>query len=483
MDTRKIKCVLCKNFFFKIHIKDHYENCKKQLVKQSNSINSDKSEKSFNPPHMQIEKYIQPEIINYNDEMLNHFFKEYEKLFHSFVNGKTVALVGPSQSLIGTNKGNIIDKFDLVVRLNKSLPLSSNIKNDIGTKTDIIYNSLNTSDFPGQNNLNPELYKKYGVQYVCTSYPFNHNIFHDDILNYVYKYKFALPLKVMDDNKYKKFEKLLNTRLYTGTCAIMDLLSYPIKYLYITGIDFYQTKYYSEYRKISNDSLEHNRNNIIHQRKPQMDYLKNVSLFDNRIILDDYLDKMLYYDYYKVLKKLLSLDKNQIFNFGDIYLQKYFEMKISPCTFTKNNFNCSASYEQNHGKTNSPYLVFTDNKYYSKNINEYCIFITNDKNILSILNNNLESKKFIGNFYYTENKNSPSSIYLTSVFLSNLKSILSRIGIGNCNTFLAILLSIMLYLPDKHYFSYNEVLNNWKLNMDEKKFVLFLIKKKVLILI
>ena len=41
----------------------------------------------------------------------------------------------------------------------------------------------------------------------------------------------------------------------------------------------------------------------------------------------------------------------------------------------------------------------------------------------------------------------------------------------------------MLYLPDKHYFVLNEVFNNWKLNYDEKKFVAFLFKKKILNLI
>ena len=93
--------------------------------------------------------------------MLNYFFNQYDKLFTEFVNGKCIALVGPAQSIIDSGKGNIIDKFDLVVRLNKSIPLPDNIRNDIGSKTDIIYNSLNTTDFPGQNNLNPKLYKKH----------------------------------------------------------------------------------------------------------------------------------------------------------------------------------------------------------------------------------------------------------------------------------------------------------------------------------
>jgi hypothetical protein len=472
-----ISCPLCKNIFLKTHIKIHYQNCKNKKPtkiitekKISPEVYKKKEELLFN--ELRVDNYIKPEIITYNDSMLNYFFKEYEKLFLEYIHGKCIALVGPAQSILNTQKGHIIDKFDLVVRLNKSIPLPSSLKADIGGKTDILYNSLNTSDFPGENNLNPKLYKKYGIKFVCSSYPFNHNIFHDDISNYVYKYKFELPLKVMNDLKFRNFEKMLGTRPYTGTCAIMDLLSYPIKFLYITGLDFYQTKYYSEYRHISKEGLKYSKNNIIHQAKPQMDYLKNISLLDNRIILDDFLDKLLYNDYYKVIKNLLSFNKDQIFNFGDSFLQKYFELKVSYCTFTR------METINKKDKNEYPYLIFTDNKYYNKNNNEYCLYITKDKEVLNILNGNLVNKKFIGNFYF--NGNSNTSIYLSSKFLSFIKSTLSKINISNCNINLAILISILLYLPDKHFFDHNEIFNRWMINNEEKKFLLFLIKKNIL---
>ena len=203
--------------------------------------------------------------------------------------------------------------------------------------------------------------------------------------------------------------------------------------------------------------MKYNKNNPIHNNKPQLDYLRNLSFYDNRIILDGYLDKLLYNDYYKVVKNLLIYDKNNIFKFGDLYFQKYFEMKISSCTYTKSYFN------HNKNETNTPFLILTDNKYFKKENNEYCIFITNEKNMLNMLNDKMESKKFIGNFFYSENKNNPASIYFSDKFLTNLKSSLSRIGISNCNVNLAILLSIFFYLPDKNFFSYNEVFNSWKL--------------------
>jgi hypothetical protein len=451
--------------------RDIYSKNNNNYKKQNNN---EYVSKQFN--EMAVEKYIPPHIVSYNDNMMNHFFKEYEKLFTEYVRDKCIALVGPAQSILDTNKGDVIDKFDLIVRLNKSLPLPESLKNDIGTRTDIIYNSLNTSDFPGENNLNPKLYKKYGVQFVCSSYPFNHPIFHNDILYYVNKYKFELPLKVMNDLKFKRFEQSLGTRPYTGTCAIMDLLSYPIKYLYITGLDFYHTKYINNYRRISKEGLRHTKNSPIHQAEPQLDYLRNISFFDNRIILDGFLDKLVYHQYYKVIKNLNEIDKNTIFKFNDPSLERYFNLKISTLTYTKGDYNKNTDFYD------YPFLVITDNKKYNKKDNEYCLFMSNDINMLNFLNNNLITKKFIGNFFYN-NKQNNVSMFFNNKFLESLKQILYRIDITNCSINVAILIGIMLYLPDKHYFYSNEIFNNWSLSIQEKKLIMFLFKKKILNLI
>ena len=422
-----------------------------------------------------MQKYISRNLVSYDDSLIIYFLNKYEELFANYVSNKCIALVGPASSIIGSNKGPVIDKFDLVVRLNKALPLPENLKNDIGSRTDIIYNSLNTIDYPGENNLSTRLYKKHNVQFVCSSYPINNAIFRQDILNYVYRYKFEIPFKSMNDKKFNNFERYLGTRPYTGTCAIMELLSYPIKYLYITGLDFYQTKYYSEYRVIKKEQLRYSRNSIIHQCEPQLDYLKNISLFDNRIILDNFLDNLLYQDYYLFLKKIKDIDVNYIFNFGDPNFKKYFELRISSVTFTNKYF------DNNLDKSN---LIFTSNKIIYPNNNNYYILITNNKNELNYLNSKSinDKKNFIGNFYFKDNTPSPS-IFLNSNFLNFIKNILSKINIVNCNSNLIILFAIIFYIPDNHYFNYNEVLNDWRLTSNEKKIVLFLVKKKVLNLI
>ena len=131
----------------------------------------------------------------------------------------------------------------------------------------------------------------------------------------------------------------------------------------------------------------------------------------------------------------------------------------------------------------TPHLVITNNRRFYKGANEYILMITNNKDDLIGLNGRSGEKKFIGNFFYSENKINPVSISLDFKFLSTLRNILARVGITNCNVNLVIALSLMIYLPEKHFFSFNEIFNNWNLSMNEKKLVLFLHKKKILILV
>ena len=66
-------------------------------------------------------------------------------------------------------------------------------------------------------------------------------------------------------------ESILRTRPFTGTCAIIDLLKFNIKKLFITGLDFYATAYYSEYRIMDKNETKKKRSNSIHNAKPQID--------------------------------------------------------------------------------------------------------------------------------------------------------------------------------------------------------------------
>ncbi|MCH6255233.1 glycosyltransferase family 29 protein [Puniceicoccaceae bacterium K14] len=66
--------------------------------------------------------------------------KKAEMGFADLIRGRRVALVGPSESLVG--KGDEIDSYDLVVRLNNAThfyPFESNLSYDIGSRFDVLY--------------------------------------------------------------------------------------------------------------------------------------------------------------------------------------------------------------------------------------------------------------------------------------------------------------------------------------------------------
>lgn len=334
--------------------------------------------------------------LNYNhNKFINKIFDKYTQLFAHYLKGKSVVLVGPANSIIGTNLGKTIDKFDIVIRLNKALPIPLNLENDIGSRTDIIYNALNTTDFPGQNNLDTNFYKRNGVKFVVSPYPFS-GVFYNDIINYISKYKFDLPFRTIKQSKFSAFKNQLKTRPYTGTSAIMDLLTFDIKALYITGIDFYNTPYYSQYRRIKRNKLSSLRDNSIHSAYPQMEYLLYKSLIDKRIILDKTLEKLLYNQYFKFSNNLRVIDSTSIINTNNYLFTNYIND-----LFKNNNFNVliiGKDFQANLYNNFDIYFDFTNNAY---NINTNKLItcdINNDNVLANILFKKLNDKTIlIGN--------------------------------------------------------------------------------------
>ena len=441
------KCNICKKHIELTQYYIHKNYCKSQLV--------------LNPNHQMVMSH---------QEVIKNFIHKYNELFKNFVENKTVALVGPAESIIGTKKGNIIDKFDIVIRLNKSLPLPENISDDIGTKTTILYNSLNTSDFPGQNKFQSSFLEKYNIQFLCSPYPIENSYFKNDILHYIKRNKFSMPFRTINNQLYNSIENSIRTRPYTGTCAICDILSYNIKYLYITGLDFYTTKYYKQYRRINKQQLKNTQNNFYHKNEPQINMIKHMSLFDNRIILDSYLDNLLYQKYYDITK-LLNKNKYPIFQFESNQLRDFFHLNMCNITYSV--------LSNNKPQNDKPTLIFTNNRHIEKNQNTYLILITPNIQDLNKLNKDLQEKKYIGNFYYKkQSQNQNILINLNHFYLNYLKKTLLRINIKNCNIHFIMFLSLIIYSRENHYFNSTEILQSWGLTVEEKKYFLFLQKKK-----
>jgi len=184
---------------------------------------------------------------------------EYEQL----VKQKRVAIVGPAKTTLGTKQGPLIDSYDVVVRFNEAiehLPVTGSLADDIGTKADILYcNQVilrdNILKLPGLSQQKfIKACNEVGVKYiVCT----NNGLSYDNLGE-------PQPCCDVQDNKvisdFKRFlsqydmrtkfrlvyspSAVLRTWMQgycgrTGFIAILDLLSFDIASLYITGMTFY----------------------------------------------------------------------------------------------------------------------------------------------------------------------------------------------------------------------------------------------------
>lgn len=379
--------------------------------------------------------------IGVNTGHIRKILKKYTDLFAHYVNGKTVAIVGPANSVVGTNRGSLIDKFDVVIRLNKALPIPKKLMCDIGSRTDIVYNALNTTDFPGQNILDTNFYKQNGVKFVVSPYPLV-NVFFNDIMNYIQRYQFDIPFRTVDTGKYNKFTQQIKTRPYTGTSAIMDILSFNIKALYITGIDFYNTPYYSQYRRVNKKKLVGLRENAIHLAYPQMEFLLFRSLTDNRVLLDNTLEKLLYNQYIKFSNLINNVDLHRVLHTNNCEFLNFFNFQPNILIIGKDtqvNINID-NYD----------LIFDFTKnYYNIDPNKLILFNNNNQDVITNINVN---NKFGKN----------EKIILLNFFTKKfLKSIFNLVDIKTCSQRMYFICFVLILFKniDITGFNFNKELN------------------------
>ena len=423
---------------------------------QSNSTNY-----SSNSTVYRIQpSYYNNDIVLYEKSIISYLMK-YEELFREYIENKVVALVGPAQSILLSNNGKLIDKFQVVVRLNKALPLPENIASHIGSKTDVIYNSLNVTDYPGENRLSAELYKRSGVQFISSSYPMT-GLFKQDIINYINQYKFRIPFKVFNNSKYEQLEKAIKCRPYTGTCAITDLLSYNIKLLFVTGLDFYQTKYYEEYRVISDAVQNNTRNNYIHQALPQLNYFRYLCLNDNRIILDKFLERVVFEKYDYILNSIYKYN-DAVFIFRDREHQSIID-NFDKIIYYNNYKNRRINFEN--------YLIFTVNRR---------LFVDNNCVILMSKEHNSHS---IGTVYHYHVNDPNQYMFINKRFLDYVKNLFHKIKMRKVNTVLYYILALIRYRDQNNFrgekqigFHQDEFVN---FPTDDLNIIKFLIRRKII---
>jgi hypothetical protein len=400
-------------------------------------------------------------IMNY--DLLNsiNMFKHTDNDYNDYLKGKTVVLVAPSKSILKTIQGDHIDSYDIIVRLNKSLPMPKYLEPYIGSRTDILYNNLNLTDFPGENVLNMYMLKKT-IKYISCPYPpitpFAKDIDYFKKLNN----KYNIPFHHINLKYYETIVNNIRTRTNTGIGAILDLLNYDIKELYITGITFFKDGHYNEYRNIPLQRVQAFANNgIIHSQEPQIELLRRLVLNDKRIRIDKTLNTILFNIYDNVIKNLRT------FSFKHCFVgpkQELLKKTFLDVIKNKSMINIYIKFNTYEIKDNDEQFKTIIAK-----------IINNNEIKLNILDSNIEcSLRLMEPYRY--NENAEYIYYLNGIYTQYLVKQLKRINIINISVGLFTIIYFATLYPNHNI--YSDKFNS--INVNEQYFYKYLLRLNIL---
>lgn len=160
--------------------------------------------------------------------------------------GKRVIVVGPAASSLSYLPGAEIDKFDLVVRINKSPTVLAGKEAQLGSRTDILYHCCYEDPVNGGGKIDPDLLLQQGVQTVV--YTYAENSYQHHFFRCLWKYP-SLCFSVTSADRYKELKGVFGNRVpTTGLQALMHIMQTQFAELHVTGFTFFHTAYAPGYR-------------------------------------------------------------------------------------------------------------------------------------------------------------------------------------------------------------------------------------------
>tara|TARA_R110000796_G_scaffold252610_1_gene388679 strand:- start:1018 stop:1713 length:696 start_codon:yes stop_codon:yes gene_type:complete len=215
--------------------------------------------------------------------------------YRDYMKGKRVALVVSGASLFEKGLGDLIESYDVVVRLNRALPVDPRGESDVGKRTDVLYNTLDGfSDAGGP--IDGDLWKRSGVKYVCSTYPKSEYFTYPEKSSHLNN---ILPTRWMKDEVYYPIREYVKFRPNSGTTTLMDILSHDIGKVHLFGLDFFRTLYDPRYLQSGGSKEEFERHLATNKRDrhdpdSQYKFFKHeVYPNDDRIVIDEYFKEIL----------------------------------------------------------------------------------------------------------------------------------------------------------------------------------------------
>lgn len=162
--------------------------------------------------------------------------------FSSLVRDKTIAVVGPAPYTANVDLVEEIESRDLVVRINRGFPVNEEMKKHVGERTDIHYTvgpwiKRNMDTYFKNITETP-------IKFMSLTYPRKLKSEENSVKKKLMSC--GVGYKKVSNLDFSNFIAILKARPSTGNMAILDLLAYPIKELYICGVTFYMDGFYYE---------------------------------------------------------------------------------------------------------------------------------------------------------------------------------------------------------------------------------------------
>jgi hypothetical protein len=227
----------------------------------------------------------------------------------SYLEGKSVACVGPAPTNTGTGLGKTIDSYDVVVRLGDFLR-GNTISEDYGSRTDILVHSFNEHDMPSFTDDCFDDMKKCKFL-ICSQVSAHLSNRQKDFFNEIGTQWHSVNDEVFDGSeglraylaKEYGFDSVLPN---TGFNGILTMLEYGITELFVTGMTFYdmgkwkEKSYHDDWytaggssRKFKSYGLNECREQ--HKQLPQIKHFQKIcEHYKDRIRLDKYLSDNLW---------------------------------------------------------------------------------------------------------------------------------------------------------------------------------------------
>jgi|ETNvirnome_2_130_1030620.scaffolds.fasta_scaffold36669_2 hypothetical protein len=246
--------------------------------------------------------------------------RDYEQKvpYKDYVTGKRIAIIGPASYSLSLNIGSMIDSYDLVVRVGRSLEVLKQHPVSLGKKANILYNSfIRKPDQGGNPTL--DLFTEHNIEWLCTApwdgYGHGHpnpdycNSTKQILLHPLIDQSFletalrSLSFHIMSRESASKINKILSSRANAGFAAIFDLLSYDIKELFICGYSFYLDPYINGYKKGCTATEADHTTRITRKKSIQGNHwqcLKDEVNKNTKVVVDPFLRKILNMESYSL---------------------------------------------------------------------------------------------------------------------------------------------------------------------------------------